>query len=305
MLIFLLILSVILTLAGFLSHYGWWFDLASHFRLQYAVIQFLCVILGVLLKNKKALIVSGLFLFINVSQILPLYFLSRPVVANVGNIERLRILFFNVHTENTEHQKVEQYIESISPDILALEEIDQRWFDTLSKVLEKFPYKKFVLRRDNFGIGLFSKIPPSKMDIQYFGLVEVPSVLAKFSIGRKSVDILFTHPLPPATQHYFQWRNEQFSQIAALRSQFNDNLIVLGDLNTTSWSYYFKDFVGSMKLRDSRAGYGLQTTWPTMMPFLGITIDHCLVSPNIYVLKRKIGPDLGSDHFPVYIELGI
>ena len=162
-----------------------------------------------------------------------------------------------------------------------------------------------MVRDDNFGIGLFSKIPPNSMTVQYFGEVDVPSILASLSIKNKSLDVLFTHPVPPVSQSYFNWRNEQLSEIASLRSQFNENLVVVGDLNTTSWSHHFKDFIEKMKLRDSREGYGLQISWPAMFPFLGITIDHCLVSRNILVLNRKIGPDIGSDHYPVYIELGI
>ena len=114
---------------------------------------------------------------------------------------------------------------------------------------------------------------------------------------------MFTHPVPPASQRYFYWRNKQLSEIASLRAKFNDNLIVVGDLNTTSWSYYFQNFLAKMKLQDSRQGYGLQISWPTMMPLLGITIDHCLVSPNIHILNHKIGQDIGSDHYPVYVEL--
>ena len=304
--ILLLIVSAILTLAGFFSQYGWWFDLASHFRVQYCAVQLLCVVLCLFLRKKKILIVTLIFLLLNISQILPLYFPSTTSInKNLEDISKIKILIMNVHTENTEYEKVAQYIDSVNPDILALEEINQRWFEKLSKVLEKFPYKKFVVRGDNFGIGLFSKIPPNNMTVQYYGEVGVPSILANFSMRNKPVDVLFTHPVPPASQNYFHWRNEQLSEIASLRSQFNDNLIVVGDLNTTSWSYYFKNFLAKMKLQDSRQGYGIQTSWPAMMPVLGITIDHCLISSNFYVLNRKIGPDIGSDHYPVYVELGL
>lgn len=302
----LLTISAILTATGFFSEYGWWFDLASHFRLQYAAIQLLCIFLCFFLKKKKVLVFTIIFLALNVFQILPLYFSSRPAFAHDSEIiEKMKILVINVHTQNTEYIKVIEHIKNTDPDVLALEEINQRWFDQLSDVLKAFPYKKFVVRTDNFGIGLFSKLSPENMSVQYYGEVEVPSILANFSIKNKPLDILFTHPVPPASQSYFHRRNEQLSEIASLRSKFNDNLIVLGDLNTTSWSYHFRNFREKMKLKDSRQGFGIQTTWPAMLPILGIAIDHCLVSPDIYVLNRKIGPDIGSDHYPVYVELGL
>ena len=45
-------------------------------------------------------------------------------------------------------------------------------------------------------------------------------------------------------------------------------LTVIGDLNTTSWSYYYKRFVSRMKLYDSRKGFGVHASWPTMLPIL-------------------------------------
>jgi endonuclease/exonuclease/phosphatase (EEP) superfamily protein YafD len=82
-------------------------------------------------------------------------------------------------------------------------------------------------------------------------------------------------------------------------------MILLGDLNTTAWSHAFQKLVKQMDLKDSRKGYGLQITWPSMMPILGITIDHCLISDTISVLDHKIGPNIGSDHYPVYVEVGM
>ena len=303
--ILLLTLSGVLTLAGFLSQHGWWFDLASHFRVQYAVIQLLCLILCLVLKRKKWLVVTAFFLVLNLSQILPLYFSPHIATTDGPKTDELKILFINVNSANTEYEKTAQHIKKTNPDVLALEEVNQVWFDRLSGVLESFPHRKFVLRGDNFGIGFFSKIPLTKMAIEYYGSAEVPSVLATLLIGNKPVDIIFTHTVPPVSQRYFQWRNEQLSAVASLRAKLNESLIVIGDLNTTSWSYYFKDFIERMKLYDSRQGHGIQISWPAMMPLLGIAIDHCLVSRDIRVLDRKIGPAIGSDHYPVYVELQV
>lgn len=300
-----LAVSAILTIAGFFSQYGWGFDLASHFRVQYAAVQILCALLCFLQKKKRLLLLTSVFLVINISQILPLYFLSGMTQAPAGNAVKIKVLVINIHNENRQHEKVAAYIKKVNPDVLALEEINERWFNQLAETLKEFPNKKFVLREDNFGIGLFSKLPPSQMAVEYYGQAHVPSILASFSIKDKSLDFLFTHPLPPASQDYFDWRNAQLSEIASLRAQFNDNLVVVGDLNTTSWSHHFKDFQRKMRLQDSRKGFGVQVSWPTMFPLFGITIDHCLVSPQVRVLTRQVGPDIGSDHYPVYIELGI
>ena len=77
----------------------------------------------------------------------------------------------------------------------------------------------------------------------------------------------------------------------------------MGDLNTTSWSPFFSDLIEESGLRDSRKGFGIQTTWPDGLFLLRIPIDHCLVSKDISVLDRRVGPSIGSDHFPVTVDL--
>ena len=189
--------------------------------------------------------------------------------------------------------------------MLALEEINDRWLSALSDVLGSFPFRKILTRGDNFGIGLFSHTPFQNPVIEYFGRARVPTIVSKVYIEQHPITILFTHPLPPGSPTGFHLRNQQLEEIASSRKTFGDSLIVIGDLNTTSWSYYYKRFVSRMNLHDSRKGFGIQPSWPTMLPIMLIPLDHCLVSDDIIILDRKIGPNLGSDHYPVYIELGL
>ncbi len=302
----LLVLSSLLTLTGFLGKFGWLLDLTSHFRVQYLVIQLLCLLLFLIVRRGKLIIITLLFISINAIQIVPWYIpASRPTFSNNPGIEKLKILLINVHTSNTEYAKTMQYIKEMDPDLLALEEINERWLAALSSVLTRFPYRKIILREGNFGIALFSRLPLQDPVVKYFGRVKIPNILSQVSLTRNPVTILFTHVLPPSSVRYFRVRNTQLEKIASSREEFGERLILIGDLNTTSWSYYYRRFISRMRLRDSRKGFGLQPSWPTMEPFLRIAIDHCFVSEEIVVLDRRIGPDIGSDHYPVYIELGL
>jgi len=58
-------------------------------------------------------------------------------------------------------------------------------------------------------------------------------------------------------------------------------------------------------LKDSSLGWGIQPTWPAMFLPLRIPIDHCLVSPDLKIVRRKIGRDIGSDHLPLLVDLGL
>ena len=36
-----------------------------------------------------------------------------------------------------------------------------------------------------------------------------------------------------------------------------------------------------------------------------IPIDHCLHSPGIQIVRKEIGPAVGSDHYPVVVEFAL
>lgn len=299
----LLTTSLLLTLAGFFSAYHWWFDLASHFRLQYLGLQLLCIVLCVLQKCKKLLVATMLVAALNFYSIVPVY-VPLGGISSEYYEKTIKMVLINVNSQNTNSAAVIEYIKANDPDIVALEEINKRWVGELAAALKEFPHFKEVPREDNFGIGLYSKIPMDDMQIAMFSGANVPSVVSRFKWKEKPVTLVFMHPVPPATQEYYDWRNEQFQNIAFVREQFGENFILLGDLNTTSWSAHFQNLVRAMDLKDTREGFGLQITWPAMMPILGIAIDHCLVSREISVVNRKVGPNVGSDHYPVFVELG-
>jgi endonuclease/exonuclease/phosphatase (EEP) superfamily protein YafD len=301
---FILIVTTLLTLAGFAGKYGYWFDLTSHFQVQYLIIIILCLIYYIFRKRWKIAISTLLISLIIIIQIAPLYIYPSNY-SHKETSHSIKLLLINIRTQNTDYQKAINYIERMNPDILALEEINNTWLKALENTLLNYTYKEEIPRGDNFGIGLYSKIPLEETSIKYFGNSSVPSILANFKFNDSPATLLFTHPVPPGSYDYFHRRNHQLDAIARNRKDFHPNLIVIGDLNTSSWSYYFKKFRKEMRIQDSRKGFGVQTSWPTMMPILLTTIDHCLVSDKFIVLDRKIGEKIGSDHYPVYIELAL
>ena len=47
----------------------------------------------------------------------------------------------------------------------------------------------------------------------------------------------------------------------------------------------------------------MQPSWNARSLFLRIPIDHIFAPPTATVVRRTIGPNVGSDHFPVEAEL--
>ncbi len=117
--------------------------------------------------------------------------------------------------------------------------------------------------------------------------------------------MIAAHPLTPTTKSGFQQRNAQLEAMGRYVSRLPKPVLVIGDLNITMWSPFYQRFVGTAGLDNARSGFGILPTWPTFFPLLYIPIDHCLISPEIQVLKIRTGPDVGSDHLPLVTDLVI
>ena len=80
-------------------------------------------------------------------------------------------------------------------------------------------------------------------------------------------------------------------------------LIVAGDFNCTPWSPFFSDLLAATGLHDSALGFGVWPTWNSSLLPLGLKIDHVLVTGGVVARNHQVGADVGSDHFPVIVDL--
>jgi len=295
------VISCFTTVLGFLGKFSWYLDLFSHFRVQYMLGLGL---LGLFLFLRGYRKVSGVFIvfaFINFGLVLPLYFGGRDVPESSG--DPVRIMLLNVSTDHGDPERVGKLIQEIDPDILVLEEINIKWMRDLSELESSHPHSQVQEREDNFGIGLFSKFPVIDAGIIDIG-GGVPSIVATVVTDQGQVRIIATHPLPPVNGEYTQGRNEQFERLPD-HTHSSLPVILIGDLNATPWSYHFKKMLKKTGLIDSSRGRGVQATWPRNIPVLLIPLDHFLHSPDVYVVEKRIGANVGSDHYPMIVDFVI
>ena len=287
------------TIAGFLGSLWWVFDLASHFRVQEFFFFALATLLFLFGKQKKKAAVSAVAMVINLVLILPLY----SVASSSDSDGRVyRALLMNLDRSNQAHEKVLAYIKLVKPDFMILEEVTDAWAKSFEALRVDYPFSKIQVRPDNFGIALFSKMKPEDLEVRMIGVVRLPTLVARFKIKEKRLTIIGTHPPPPIGDDFAKYRNEQLRELARIASLEEEPVILMGDLNITSWSPFSRDLLEEGGLRDSRRGFGLQPTWPVGFLPLWIPIDHILVSDGVVIHDRFVGPDIGSDHFPVVVD---
>ncbi len=290
------------TLLGFFGRFWWFFDLFSHFRVQYFVALAALGLIFLLGRQRKTAAVFLVLAGVNLVQFLPLYFGGASAPSPPGRI--LRAMLINVNTQSGDPQRVRQAVEEASPDLLVLEEINNDWMAELSWLNNSHPHAIVEPRGDNFGIALFSKLPLVRGDVVYLGSAQVPSIAATAQTNAGELKILATHPVPPAGREYSAWRDEQLDLLPG-HIDASGLFLLIGDLNTTPWNHHFRRLLARSGLRDSAQGRGVQPTWPNFNPLLRIPLDHFLHSPSITVEGRKVGPDVGSDHFPVIVDFSL
>ena len=120
--------------------------------------------------------------------------------------------------------------------------------------------------------------------------------------GRSSTPSLARTPTESAGP---RGRHRSTPELAALADRIgrtSGSQLVIGDLNRTDGSPFFHDFLQISGLRDSRLGFGRQASWPVWSPYR-ISIDHAFATSDLAIIDRRLGPDIGSDHFPLIIDV--
>ncbi len=298
-------LTCLATAAGFLARSWWVFELFSHFRVQYFVVLAGCGIIFLARKRHREVVLAIVFAIVNFS-VIGNYHGDSAVQASIesGDQRKIRALMVNVNQGNQAYERLEQFVRSTNPDLLVLIEVNRAWISRLRPLVKRYPYTTSKPNGTG-GIALLSRIPFDEATIEIIGGVGLPSIIARFTIDGQKLTLIGTHPRPPTSRDRAKYRNRQLAELARFISEQEEPIILLGDLNVTPWSPYFTDFLRTAGLRDSREGFGLQPTWPTRFPPAWIPIDHALVSSNVRIHKREVGPHIGSDHYPVVIDFTI
>lgn len=292
----------IATVAGLAGCLWWPLDLAAHFRVQYLMASTVLALLYLAGRRRRE--AAAALTLVAINGVLVLTVLVGPAPPADTGAPRLRVLLINVNTRGGDPVRVGAYVKDVDPDVLVLEEIDHRWLTALVDVRERLPYDTVETRGDNFGIGMWCRTKPARSEIVYLGPAEVPSVMAELPLGEGTLGILSTHAVPPGGKEESSWRDGQLDEVGRYLARQQVPYLLVGDLNATPWSCAYRRLVRSAKLtRGMRGRVG--TTWPVGLWPLRIPIDHALHTAGVRIANIQVGPDVGSDHFPMLVEVSL
>ena len=289
------------TFAAFFARWHWSLELLTHFRVQYFFV--LAVVLHLMIYCRRwwAVAIIGMTLGWNAFLIAPVYFRDVPVYSAA---KVMRVMSVNVFTKNEQHDLLLDLVHNESPSVLLVMEVNDDWLVALDQLREEYPYSTAQGRSDNFGMAIYSEFPLT--DTQYIDTGEFSLPLIKTTVQvdiGPGITLIGAHPLPPVGHRRSTGRNDYLKTLTEMVRNEDGPVIVMGDLNTSPWSPYFTDIVEQTNLVDSRQGFGVQASWPVGNPLLAIPIDHVLVSPEFAINDRRLGPNIGSDHYPVIADV--
>ena len=288
-------------------------DRCVHFTAYWAVASAALLLLALALKrNRKAAVLCVLLAFH--LQPLAMLWISDEAPTAAGDHE-LTVVSANLYANNLRRPEAVATLLSLDPDVLLLLEVSKEWAPDLKPLLEKYPHH---LGTDG-SEWMLSRHPlmrPERIEITADSIAKLngspPSAVwdndaflkADIEVGGKSIRVLGIHPPIPGGSPRFK---QQFAQVSAYRSTMQampqvGAQLIIGDFNTTAFSSIFNEMKTTLHLRNAAAGYGYRVTWgprlphEPILPWLGIPIDHALVSHDVQVVNVELGETPGSDH---------
>lgn len=294
------------SLAAFFGQWVWWLDVLANFRAQYVVA---LAILGLVIMMSRwrktgyvVLAAAGL----NLAVVLPLY-VGSPADPS-ADADTIRVMSFNLLATNEQYSEVIDYIETVDPDLVLLHEASRPWEVAIESA--SLDYEIIRSRSDDLIFGTLVLVRGDMVTAvsHGFGALAPRAVSLEYTPAGWEIPlaVLGTHPFSPTDQDRADLRDAQLGFAGEWASAEEGAFIVVGDFNATPWSWPFRRLMDSADLQNSQIGFGLQPSFATTSNLLlRIPIDHLLYSPSLEVTSRQLGPALGSDHFPLVVDLQV
>jgi endonuclease/exonuclease/phosphatase (EEP) superfamily protein YafD len=289
----------VVTLAGFAGGWHWLLDLASHFRWYWLLAAVAGLPLAAIRRSRMGVGCLAFSIAVNAWAILP-YWLPAADGADGG--EPLELISLNVFARNPDKDRTLAYLRQRSADVVVLIEIDAAWAEALESLSPLYPHRVVEPRGDMFGVAVLSRLPLEDSRVEELA-GGPPVILTEVPCGERGCLLMAAHPTAPISAAWSARRDAQLAAIGDLAAAESRPVIVAGDLNASPWSHGFRQLVAPGGLRDTAVGHGLQPSWNARHWVPRIPIDHVIVSPEVRVRSRAIGPDVGSDHLPVEASL--
>jgi endonuclease/exonuclease/phosphatase (EEP) superfamily protein YafD len=279
-------------------------DIVNHLRLLILLVGAFALAIALLAKAGlwPALALAAAMVW-QMNWVLPEYIQSASRGPGGGAI--LTIATYNTHGIQSDAEAIGAWVRREGIDVLVLQEVGREAHDMVETLSAVLPH--YVARRwqSNVVMSRFPMVERQRNDLPvgdrrwYFPIVRIAPP------GRAPISVMSVHTTRPPPM--FAGQSEQLAWVSAAAEQIGRaRLIVAGDFNLTPFSTRFQPFVQDLAMHRATLALPSFPTWSLRTPFAVLPflpIDHVFHGDGFVALSAALGPDLGSDHYPVIVRL--
>ncbi|HEU0015432.1 MAG TPA: endonuclease/exonuclease/phosphatase family protein [Longimicrobium sp.] len=224
-----------------------------------------------------------------------------------GDAPRFRLLISNVLMENTEHDRFLRAVRAADPDLVLAVEVDDAWNRAIQPLAKDYPHEVRRPQDNWYGMVLFSRLPLVDPRIDFLVQDDIPSVHTEVELPGGARFVLHgLHPRPPEPIRD-QSSTPRDAELVLVGRAIGDGpdtpTVVAGDLNDVAWSRTTELFLRLSGLLDPRVGRGMFNSYNAKNPLFRYPLDHVFHSSHFRLVRLRRLPGIGSDHFPMLVEL--
>ncbi len=220
----------------------------------------------------------------------------------------ISLLVANVLIDNRESEAFLKLVRQYDPDVILTLETDDWWEKALRPLEEQYSHTLKKPLENGYGMLVHSRFEIIEPKIRFILKDSIPSMHMQVLLpSEERVFMHFVHPNPP-NPNYATETTKRDAELLILGREVEKHTkpaIVAGDFNDVAWSYTTSLFQKASGLLDPRIGRGMYNTFNANIPLLRWPLDHVYHTDHFKLVRIETGPDWGSDHFPVFIELSL
>jgi len=244
------------------------------------------------------------------------YLLPRAV-ADLGEVQRLRLITFNIQTAIEDPASIAMIIQQANADIVALQELSTEAAEHFQDVLvEEFPYQALYPQENPYvGQGVLSRYPI--LGEEYWRNEELGPTLGhlrvQLDVNNVPVTLYNTHPVPPFSFTGQFGLEAHSGAIALLLERANAEtgpVILLGDFNMTPQFDEYQQITANYsdafrEVGDPGFGFTFPNGQRFPLPPLA-RLDYVFYNTSFRGQEARVLAQSGSsDHLPFWVELAL
>ena len=280
---------------------GWVFDLLSHWPKHLAVAG---IIVGALAAWRRSPLPAGIALSagaLNLAIVIGMGGFALPQTPPV-DARLLRVVSANVHGSMPALEALAERARAYGADIVSIyetpDELHERDLERLFPQLADRSLPSVRPERPKWKRRRRSLLAARDVGpIDVTGFMGSHGVVIRAHVG--DLQIVTTHPPSPGGSGE-RWDRDR--QLASLRDGLDTKapFIIMGDFNSTPWGHAY-DSVPGTRAGDPR----FEGTFPAFAGMLGLPIDHIRFGGRLVLTDYRTGPDIGSDHLPLFATFAL